>query len=63
MEMNTRDTIVKKLLDAQENVRDYEMFSKQVDDDEVSDLFKKFAEECGMQARELQAMIDKYEKH
>lgn len=61
--MTTRDAIVKKLLDAQENVRDYEMFSKQVDDKEVSNLFKQFAEECGMQARELQAMVDKYEKH
>ena len=61
MEMSTRDTIMKKLLDAQENVRDYEMFSKQVEDKEVSSIFKIFAEESGMQARQLQALIDKYD--
>ncbi|MDK2920243.1 MAG: hypothetical protein PWQ37_2976 [Candidatus Petromonas sp.] len=61
MNMNTRDTIMKKLLDAQENVRDYEMFAKQVQDQEVADTFKKFAEEVGMQARKLQSLIDKYD--
>ena len=60
--MTTRDTILKKLLDAQENVRDYEMFSKQVSDQEVSELFKQFAEESGMQARKLQALMDKYDQ-
>ncbi|MBB6215658.1 rubrerythrin [Anaerosolibacter carboniphilus] len=63
MEMNTRDTVMKKLLDTQESVRDYEMFSKQVSDEEVAGLFKRFAEECGMQARKLQALMDKYDKH
>ncbi|SKC63903.1 hypothetical protein [Maledivibacter halophilus] len=61
MNMNTRDTIMKKLLDAQENVRDYEMFAKQVDDAELSSTFKRFAEESGMQARKLQEFIDKYD--
>ncbi|HHY90044.1 MAG TPA: hypothetical protein GX503_00115 [Clostridiales bacterium] len=63
MELTTRDTILKKLLDAQENVRDYEMFSKQVSDQEVSELFKQFAEESGMQARKLQALMEKYDRH
>lgn len=61
MNMNTRDTVMKKLLDAQESVRDYEMFAKQVDDNEISTTFKKFAEETGMQARKLQELIDKYD--
>lgn len=61
MNMNTRDTIMKKLLDAQENVRDYEKFSKKVNDDEVRNTFKQFAEESGMQARKLQELIDKYD--
>ncbi len=59
--MNTRDTVMKKLLDAQENVRDYEMFSKQVEGQEVKSAFKQFAEESGMQARKLQELIDKYD--
>ncbi|WP_129596518.1 hypothetical protein [Anaerophilus nitritogenes] len=63
MEMNTRDTIMKKLLDAQENVRDYEMFSKKVQDQEVASTFKQFAEESGMQARKLQQFIDKYDRN
>jgi hypothetical protein len=39
------------------------MFSKQVNDDEIAGLFKRFAEECGMQARKLQAVMDKYDRH
>lgn len=60
MKLETRDTILKKLLDAQENVRDYEMFSKQVSDQEVATIFKKFAEESGYQAAKLQEL---YKKH
>ncbi|PAB59072.1 ferritin family protein [Anaeromicrobium sediminis] len=60
MDLKTGDVIKKKLLDAQENVRDYEMFSKKVDNEEVSSTFKKFAEESGMHARKLQELVDKY---
>lgn len=62
MELNTRDTIVKKLLDAQEDVRDYESFSKKVDDSEVCNTFKQFAEESGMQAQKLQQLLGKFER-
>ena len=61
MKMNTKDMVKKKLLDAQEMVRDYEMFSKQAGDKELVETFKMFAEESGMQARRLQAILDKYE--
>lgn len=61
MEMNTKDMVKKKLLDAQEMVRDYEMFSKQIRDTELAETFKMFAEQTGMQARRLQAIIDKLE--
>lgn len=61
MEMNNMDILKKKLLDAQEMVRDYEMFSKHTNDDEIKKTFKKFAEESGFQASKLQAIIDKYE--
>lgn len=60
MNLNTKDMITKKLLDAQEMVRDFEMFSKKTEDREVANLFKNFAEESGMQARELQKLADKY---
>lgn len=63
MNLNTKDMITKKLLDAQEMVRDYEMFSKETDDNEVASLFKNMAEESGFQARELQKLADKYRKN
>jgi hypothetical protein len=61
MEMDIKDIVKKKLLDAQEMVRDYEMFSRQVNDTEIAETFKMFAEESGMQARRLQAIVDKLE--
>jgi len=62
MNLETKDMITKKLLDAQEMVRDFEMFSKHTTDNEVAETFKNFAEESGMQARELQRLADRYRK-
>ena len=58
MEMNTRDTIMKKLLDAQEDTRDYQSFAKEVADEEVSNTFREFAEQSAMQAQRLQELLD-----
>jgi len=60
MEMNTRDTIMKKLLDAQENTRDYQSFAKEVSDAAVSNTFREFAEQSAMQAHTLQEMLSTY---
>ncbi|SDK21676.1 hypothetical protein [Natronincola ferrireducens] len=62
MNLETRDMIVKKLLDAQEMVRDYEMFSKHTNDKEVAEAFKNLAEESGVQAQALQRLADKYRR-
>lgn len=59
MNISTKDILKKKILDAQEMVRDYEVFSKKVNDSEIADLFKDFAEECGLQAS---SMLETYEK-
>lgn len=59
MELNTKETIKKKILDAQEMVRDYEVYSKKIDDMEVAEMFKDYAEECGIQAAELQQILKK----
>ncbi|WP_026895149.1 hypothetical protein [Clostridiisalibacter paucivorans] len=61
MNMNERDSVKKKILDSQEMVRDYEMLAKQTTDTELAETFKIFAEESGMQARRLQAIMDKME--
>ncbi len=61
MEMNTRDTIMKKLLDAQENTRDYQSFAKEVSEEEVRNTFREFAEQSGMQAHKLQELLNIYD--
>lgn len=61
MELTTKELVKKMILDSQEMVRDYEVHSKKVNDVEVADLFKRFAEECGYQAAELQKILkDKF---
>lgn len=61
MELTTKEIIKKKILDAQEMVRDYEVYSKDITDSEVADLFKTYAEECGYQAAKLQEILkDKF---
>ena len=63
MDITTKDALKKKLLDAQEMVRDYEVYSKKVDDPEVANVFKNYAEECGIQAANLKKIIErKYER-
>jgi len=57
MEMNTRDTIMKKLLDAQENTRDYQSFAREVSEGIVSDTFREFAEQSALQAQKLQELL------
>lgn len=61
MEMNTRDTIMKKLLDAQENVRDYQSFAREVSEEAVSNTFKEFAEQSAMQAKKLQELLNTHD--
>lgn len=49
------------ILDSQEMVRGYEKYSKDIQDKEIADIFKKFAEESGYQAAELLKLLeDKY---
>lgn len=62
MELNTKEIIKKKILDAQEAVRDYEMYSKNIQDVEVAKMFKIFAEESGYQARKLQEILKNMDK-
>lgn len=58
MEISTKDMVKKKILDAQEMVKDYEVFSKKIDDMEIASLFKDFAEECGLQASSLLKILE-----
>lgn len=58
VELTTKEVLKKMILDSQEMVRDYEVHSKKVDDMEVADLFKSFAEECGFQAAALLKILN-----
>lgn len=58
MELSNIEIVKKKILDAQEMVRDYEVYSKKIEDGEVAILFKNYAEECGIQAAELQKILE-----
>lgn len=58
MEMSTKEIIKKKILDSQEMVRDYKVYSGKVKDKEVADLFKKLSEESGYQAKKLQDILE-----
>jgi hypothetical protein len=58
MEIDTKDILKKKILDAQEMVRDYQRFSSKIDNPELAEVFRISAEECGMQARRLQKFLD-----
>ena len=57
MELNTSDYLKKALLDTQERVRDFQNYSQEIDDEEISDCFKRFAESEGIQASEIQRLI------
>ena len=43
-----------------EMVRDFEMYSKRIEDDNVKEVFKKFAEDEGMHASKLREMLLEY---
>ncbi|WP_102400609.1 hypothetical protein [Haloimpatiens massiliensis] len=60
MDLSTKDVLKKKILDAQENVRDYQMHSYNVQDKDVASLFKEFAEESAMQAKRMQEVLTKF---
>ncbi|MBZ4667743.1 MAG: hypothetical protein JG775_895 [Defluviitaleaceae bacterium] len=59
MELTTQDYLKKALLDTQERIRDFQNYSQIVEDEEISDCFKRFAENEGLQASELQKLISK----
>lgn len=64
MDLDTRDMLKKKILDCQENVRDFQMFSKRIESNgtdkerEVAKIFKEFAEDSAMQARKLKDFLE-----
>ena len=58
MNLTSEEILKKMILDSQEMVKGYEKHSKDIDDKEIADIFKKFAEESGYQAAEMLKMLE-----
>ncbi len=59
IQITTHDRLLRAWENSMELVRDYESYSKMIDDDEVKKVFKKFAEDEGEHASTLHNMIVK----
>ena len=62
MKLETKDIIKQKLLDTQENVRDFQEYSKDVKDHEVTCVFKQFAEDEALHSQKLQELLSRLDK-
>ncbi|MBM7868134.1 hypothetical protein GTO89_14995 [Heliobacterium gestii] len=57
MELNTRDFLMKSLLNEQELVRDYQQFAQTTDDREVGKLFQEYAETDALRANRIKDIL------
>jgi hypothetical protein len=60
--MNTRDCLQRAWNNTMELVRDFEMYSKNIDDSNVSSTFKKMAEDQGLMAHNLRELFNQYDE-
>jgi len=60
--ITTYDRLLRSWENSMELVRDYEMYSKRIEEEEVKDIFKQFAEDEGMHATKLREILLKYQK-
>lgn len=60
LELTTYDRILMTWEDSKELVRDFESYSKIVDEPEVAEIFAKFAEDEGHHAAKLLELAHKY---
>ena len=65
VEFTTYDRLLIAWENSMEMVRDFEMYSKRIEDEKVKEVFKQFAEEEGMHASKLREMVLEYrdQKH
>jgi len=62
VEITTYDRLLRAWENSMELVRDYEMYSKRIEDQEAKKVFKEFAEDEGMHATTLRGMLLNYKK-
>lgn len=62
IEYTTYDRLLRAWENSMEMVRDFEVYSKYVEEDNVKQVFKQFAEDEGLHASELRNLILQYRK-
>jgi rubrerythrin len=60
IEITTYDRLLRAWENSMELVRDYEMYSKRIEEDDIKQIFKQCAETEGMQARKFRQMLLQY---
>lgn len=60
IEITTYDRLLRAWENSMEMVRDFEMYSKRIEDNKVKDMFKQFAEDEGMHASQLRQVLLQY---
>lgn len=61
--MNTRDCLQRAWENTMELVRDFEMYSKNINDSKISSTFKEMAEKQGSMAHDLRELFNQYSKN
>ncbi len=62
-EMNTHDRLMRAWENSMEMVRDFEMYSKRVEEDDIREMFKEFAEDEGIHASKLREALNEYTRN
>ncbi|HEX2926078.1 MAG TPA: rubrerythrin [Ruminiclostridium sp.] len=62
IELTTYDRLLRAWENSMELVRDYEMYSKRIEDEKIKQVFKDFAEDEGMHASQLRSILLDYKK-
>jgi rubrerythrin len=60
IEITTYDRLLRAWENSKELVRDYEMYSKKIDEKDISETFKIFAEDEAVHASRLREMLLEY---
>lgn len=59
IKITSYDRLLRAWENSMELTRDFEVYSKEVDDDELKQVFKKFAEEEGLHASKFRELLIK----
>jgi len=62
VKITTHDRLLRSWENSMELVRDYEMYSKRIEEEDVKQIFKRFAEDEGMHATKLREILLRYQQ-